>query len=287
MDGERGGFADLWMRERAKARRGSQMNGKSMDPEVAALVDRGLEVVPKVVASIAANFPRHVERAELIRAGALGVVEAAWRFDPARGVPFERFVALRIRGAVLDAVRADDWAPRSLRAAARRIEMVENSLTARYGRRPTTEELAAESGSTPEHVLKVKALVETSTVSRLDHGQSDDAGAPFRGEELVDRAQLDVVDMLEQAELLAYLHRAIDGLSPRQRRVILGQFVDGQTTAEIASELGVTRSRVSQLRTDALHELRRSITGQYGTVPDRKDQSTQTDAVPFPVSTTA
>ncbi len=287
MDGERGGFADLWMRERAKARRGSQMNGKSMDPEVAALVDRGLEVVPKVVASIAANFPRHVERAELIRAGALGVVEAAWRFDPARGVPFERFVALRIRGAVLDAVRADDWAPRSLRAAARRIEMVENSLTARYGRRPTTEELAAESGSTPEHVLKVKALVETSTVSRLDHGQSDDTGAPFRGEELVDRAQLDVVDMLEQAELLAYLHRAIDGLSPRQRRVILGQFVDGQTTAEIASELGVTRSRVSQLRTDALHELRRSITGQYGTVPDRKDQSTQTDAVPFPVSTTA
>jgi len=77
-----------------------------------------------VVASIAANFPRHVERAELIRAGALGVVEAAWRFDSNRGVPFERFVATRIRGAVLDAVRADDWAPRSLRAAARRIEIV-------------------------------------------------------------------------------------------------------------------------------------------------------------------
>ena len=287
MDGERGGFADLWMRERAKAQRGSHMNGQSMDPEVAALVDRGLEVVPQVVASVAANFPRHIERAELIRAGALGVVEAAWRFDPARGVPFERFVALRIRGAVLDAVRADDWAPRSLRAAARRIEIVEGSLTARYGRRPTTEELAAESGSTPERVLKVKALVETSTVGRLDHGQSDDTGAPFRGEELVDRAQLDVVDMLEQAELLAYLHRAIDGLSPRQRRVILGQFVDGQTTAEIASELGVTRSRVSQLRTDALHELRRSITGQYGTVPDRKDQPTQTDPASFPVSTTA
>jgi len=287
MDGERGGFADLWMRERAKAQRGSHMNGQSMDPEVAALVDRGLEVVPQVVASVAANFPRHIERAELIRAGALGVVEAAWRFDPARGVPFERFVALRIRGAVLDAVRADDWAPRSLRAAARRIEIVEGSLTARYGRRPTTEELAAESGSTTERVLKVKALVATSTLGRLDYGHSDDTGATFGSEELVDPAQLDVVDMLEQAELLAYLRQAIDGLSHRQRRVILGQFVDGQTTAEIASELGVTRSRVSQLRTDALHELRRSITGQYGTVPDRKDQPTQTTAAPFPLSTTA
>jgi RNA polymerase sigma factor for flagellar operon FliA len=165
--------------------------------------------------------------------------------------------------------------------------MVENSLTARYGRRPTTEELAAESGSTTERVLKVKALVATSNVGRLDHGQCDGSGTPFVGDELVDRAQLDVVDMLEQAELLAYLRQAIDGLSHRQRRVILGQFVDGQTTAEIASELGVTRSRVSQLRTDALHELRRSITGKYGTVPDRKDQSTHTDAAPFPLSTTA
>ncbi|MSZ23851.1 MAG: sigma-70 family RNA polymerase sigma factor [Actinobacteria bacterium] len=286
MGGERGGFADLRERERAHARRGSHMNGQSMDPEVAALVERGLEVVPKVVASIAANFPRHVERAELIRAGALGVVEAAWRFDSARGVPFERFVATRIRGAVLDAVRADDWAPRSLRAAARRIEMVESSLTARYGRRPTTEELAAESGTTTDRVITVKALVETSVVGRLDHGQSDDAAVGFRPHEPVDRAQRDVVELLEYAELLAYLREAIDGLSQRQRRVILGQFVDGQTTMELASELGITRSRVSQLRADALRELRRSITGHYGPVPARKDESVQT-AASFPVSTTA
>ena len=263
------------------------MNKQSMDPEVAALVEKGLEVVPKVVASIAGHFPRHVERAELIRAGALGVVEAAWRFDPARGVPFERFVSLRIRGAVLDAVRANDWAPRSLRSAARRIELVENALTARYGRRPTTEELANESGSTVERVIKVKALLETSTVARLDQARSEDLGAPPRGEELVDRAQKDVVEVLEHAELLGYLREAIDGLTRRQRRVILGHFVDGQSTAELANELGVTRSRVSQLRTDALHELRRSITGHYGPMPPRRDQPTQVDATPFPLPTTA
>jgi len=263
------------------------MNGQSMDPEVAVLVERGLEVVPKVVASIAANFPRHVERAELIRAGALGVVEAAWRFDSTRGVPFERFVALRIRGAVLDAVRAEDWAPRSLRSAARRIELVENALTARYGRRPTTEELAAESGTTAEQVIKVKALLETSSIARLDQGYSEESNRPNRSEELVDGSQLGVVELLEQAELLSYLREAIEELPLRQRRVILGHFVDGQSTAELARELGVTRSRISQLRTDALHELRRSITGHYGPVPPRKDQPVQTGAGSFPLSTTA
>lgn len=263
------------------------MNGQSMGPEVAALVEKGLEVVPKVVASIAANFPRHVERAELIRAGALGVVEAAWRFDSTRGVPFERFVATRIRGAVLDAVRADDWAPRSLRAAARRIEMVESSLTARYGRRPTIEELAAEAGTSPEQVRKVKALLDTSVVGRLDQGQSDETAAGFRTEELADRGQRDIVELLEHAELLAYLRQALDELPQRQRRVILGHFVDGQTTAELAGELGVTRSRVSQLRTDALHELRRSIAGHYEPVPMRKDQPIQAGPATFPVSTTA
>jgi len=287
MGGERGGFVELWVRERAQARKGSHMNGQSMDPEVAALVERGLEVVPKVVASIAANFPRHVERAELIRAGALGVVEAAWRFDATRGVPFERFVALRIRGAVLDAVRAEDWAPRSLRSAARRIELVENALTARYGRRPTTEELAAESGTTVERVIKVKALLETSSIGRLDQGYSEESTSPNRSEEPADGSQLGVVELLEQAELLSYLREAIDELPLRQRRVILGHFVDGQSTAELASELGVTRSRISQLRTDALHELRRSITGHYGPVPPRKDHAVEAGAGSFPLPTTA
>lgn len=287
MGGERGGFVELWVRERAQARKGSHMNGQSMDPEVAALVERGLEVVPKVVASIAANFPRHVERAELIRAGALGVVEAAWRFDATRGVPFERFVALRIRGAVLDAVRAEDWAPRSLRSAARRIELVENALTARYGRRPTTEELAAESGTTVERVIKVKALLETSSIGRLDQGYSEESTSPNRSEEPADGSQLGVVELLEQAELLSYLREAIEELPLRQRRVILGHFVDGQSTAELASELGVTRSRISQLRTDALHELRRSITGHYGPVPPRKDHAVEAGAGSFPLPTTA
>ena len=81
-------------------------DGASMAPEVRRLIDRGLDLVPGIVAAMTTHFPRHVERAELVRAGSLGVVEAAWRFDPSRGVPFERFVTRRVRGAVLDALRA-------------------------------------------------------------------------------------------------------------------------------------------------------------------------------------
>ena len=263
------------------------MNGKSMDPEVTALIEQGLEVVPKVVASLAAHVPRHVERAELIRAGALGLVEAAWRFDPHRGIPFERFAATRIRGAVLDAMRADDWAPRSLRSAARRIEMVENSLIARYGRRPTMDELASESGSSREKVEKVKALLETCTVGRLDQGTTDEGATGSRSEDLVDGEQRDVADVLERAELLVYLREAINALPRRQREVIFGQFVEGRTAAELASELGVTRSRISQLRTDALHELRRSITGHYGPLPPRNDHKPQTESASLSLPTTA
>lgn len=251
------------------------MNGKSMDPEVTARIEQGLAIVPKVVASLATNFPRHVERAELVRAGALGLVEAAWRYDSTRGVPFERYAATRIRGAVLDAVRAEDWAPRSVRAAARRIALVESSLTARYGRTPTTEELASEAGTSPERVLKVKALVAQSAVASLDGQRSTPLTSEQGTDQIADLGQPDVVELLEQAELLRYLHEAVDALPRRQQIVIFGQFLEGRTTVDLAQELGVSRSRVSQMRADALDELRRSITGHYGPVPKRDGERSQ------------
>ena len=88
--------------------------------DTSALIEANLPLVHHVVLQVAGHFPRHVDRQELARAGALGLVEAAQRFDPSRGVPFDRFAARRIRGAILDAVRAVDWAPRSVRAQARR-----------------------------------------------------------------------------------------------------------------------------------------------------------------------
>ena len=91
------------------------------EKELHALIEQHLPLVRHVVFQVAVHFPRHVDREELATAGALGLVEAARRYDESRGVPFDRFAAQRIRGAILDAVRAADWAPRSVRTLARKL----------------------------------------------------------------------------------------------------------------------------------------------------------------------
>src|ERR671911_2171579 len=105
-------------------------------------IEEHLPLVRHIVFQVAVHFPRHVDREELARAGALGLVEAARRYDGSRGVPFQRFAAQRIRGAILDAVRAADWAPRSVRTLARKLETVEQRLATRLGRVPTLDEMA-------------------------------------------------------------------------------------------------------------------------------------------------
>src|SRR5215207_1540848 len=105
----------------------------------AKVIEEHLPLVRHIVFQVAVRFPRHVDREELARAGTLGLVEAARRYDGARGVPFERFAAQRIRGAILDAVRAADWAPRSVRTLARTLEETNQRLATSLGRPPTAE----------------------------------------------------------------------------------------------------------------------------------------------------
>src|SRR3954468_2894964 len=107
---------------------------KSESQGTAKLIEEHLPLVKHVVFQVAAHFPRHVDRDELARAGALGLVEAAQRYDPRRGVPFNRFAAQRIRGAILDAVRSADWAPRSVRTLARQLDQAEQRLATELGR---------------------------------------------------------------------------------------------------------------------------------------------------------
>src|SRR5690349_15558729 len=106
------GTASGWRGPVGPGERGDDMSG-------AAEIEQYLPLVEQIVVQVAVDFPRHVDRGELVRAGVLGLVEAGARFDAERGVPFDKFAARRIRGAILDAVRAADWAPRSVRARSR------------------------------------------------------------------------------------------------------------------------------------------------------------------------
>lgn len=237
------------------------MTMAELDPRTA--IEEHLPLVRHIVFQVAIRFPRHVDREELARAGALGLVEAARRYDGARGVPFERFAAQRIRGAILDAVRSADWAPRSVRTLARTLEETNQHLAAVLGRVPTLEEVAAALDTTPDALTRLQERVHRSVVLALDHHLPDaDGERQTLGDTLPDDG-LDPSETLERRELHAYVRDAVRLLPERQRLVVIGYFLEGRSSGDLARFLGVTESRISQLRSEGLAMLRDAIAAQY------------------------
>jgi RNA polymerase sigma factor for flagellar operon FliA len=181
----------------------------------------------------------------------LGLAQAARSWDPERAASFERHAATRIRGALLDELRGSDWASRSVRSRARRMARASDELTMRLGRAPTATELAAELGIDTAAVHRLTDDLHRATVvnyeSIVAEGDADDllpSGDHGPDQLLVDR------------ERRAYLTDAVLALPERLRAVVIGYFFEERPMLEIAAELGVTESRVSQLRAEALILLR-------------------------------
>lgn len=240
-----------------------------LSDEVARRVEAHLPLVKHIVFQVAVHFPRHVDRDELARAGAMGLVEAARRWDEVRGVPFDRFVAQRIRGAILDTVRAADWAPRSVRMLARRLEATEQRLATDLGRIPSPAEVAKALDLEPEELARLQGRIFRSVVLALEHE------VHMVGEEgltlvdvLSDPSELEPSEQLEQRELMAYLRDAVALLPERNRLVVVGYFLEGRTSKDLADFLGVTESRISQLRSESLEMLREVIEAQYRPAPE-------------------
>lgn len=232
------------------------------------LIEQHLPLVRHIVFQVAVNFPRHVDREELATAGALGLVEAARRFDESRGVPFDRFAAQRIRGAILDAVRAADWAPRSVRNLARRLESIEQRLATSLGRMPSSDETAEALGVTATELRRLQDKMFRSVVLALEYDVTDGDEDLTLVEVLTDDSTLEPSEELENRELHSYLRDAVNLLPERHRIVVAGYFLEGRKSQELADYLGVTESRISQLRSEALEMLREGITAQYGVTED-------------------
>ncbi len=232
--------------------------------ELNARIEANVPLVKHVVFQVAVHFPRHVDREELARAGALGLVEAARRYDEDRGVPFERFAAQRIRGAILDSVRAADWAPRSVRLLARRLESTEQQLASELGRVPNVDEMAQALGVSHDELARLRDRLFRSVVLALDHETSDDSDEDLTLVDVLrDQSAVEPSEELESRELHTYLRDAVKLLPERQRFVIVGYFLEGKTSQDLARFLGVTESRVSQLRSEALRNLKLGIESQY------------------------
>ena len=250
---------------RASRRRVHPVQGAgSMDSDLAEMIEKNLPLVKHVVFQVAVNFPRHVDRDELARAGALGLVEAARRYDEERGVPFARFAAQRIRGAILDFVRAADWAPRSVRNLARQLEQAEQHLATELGRVPNKEEVGEALGMNQSELSRLQDRMFCSIVLALDYETTDEVEKGLTlVDVLVDEHSIEPSSELETRELHGYLRDAISLLPERHRLVIIGYFLEGRTSQDLAGFLGVTESRISQLRSESLLMLQGGIQAQY------------------------
>lgn len=198
-----------------------------------------------------------MDHADLIQSGVIGLMDAVDRFDPERGLKFETYAVTRIRGAILDAVRAQDWVPRSVRRQARELDAAAESCRSRLGRTPSDAELADELGASLEQLDIARASTRHARVGELDAMTWTEMGGEGQplAETLADPfAEIPGAALEEQADRDA-LQEALRGLSERSRAVLTHSFVDGLTLAQIGRILGVTESRVCQLRTKALREL--------------------------------
>ena len=213
------------------------------------LVDEHLPLVRQVVSDISRRLPRHVRKDELESAAMLGLAQAARSYDPNRGIAFERHASNRIRGALLDELRGADWASRSVRARARRMQQTADELTVELGREPTREQLAAQLGVDPKALERLEDDVHRATV--LNYDSIVQQGA----EDLLPAGEQPEAVLLDR-ERRAYLMDAVLALPERLRQVVVGYFFDEQPMHRIADRLGVTESRVSQLRTEALALIR-------------------------------
>ena len=251
------------------AERPTTRSKKCTPEQICELVEANLPLVRHVLAGVTAHYPRHADRDELGQAAALGLVEAAHRYDPERGVPFERWASLRIRGAIVDAVRGIDFAPRALRAAGRELETATVALQNQRGRTPTTSELAAQLGVSTHDVVRLQGRIHGSLVVSLDAPTGDEGygGGTSLASSLVDTVAVNPAELLEERERASYLRDAVELLPERLREVISGYFLHGETSGELAARLGVSESRVSQMRSEALRLMRVGLQAQFTDAP--------------------
>jgi RNA polymerase sigma factor FliA len=214
------------------------------------VVQAHMPLVGHLVREMLARVPAHVSRDDLLSAGYAALVAAARGFDDARGVPFARFAAARVRGALLDELRGLDWASRSVRQRARRTDSARQELTAELGRTPAAAEVADRLGCSVEDITSADDDVQRAVVFSLQGFAT--AGA----EDVVTEPSAGPEEMIIRRERLGYLRHAVDALPERLRAVVQGYFFEERPMAQIAVDLGVTESRVSQLRAEALGLLR-------------------------------
>jgi RNA polymerase sigma factor FliA len=210
---------------------------------------------------MASGLPAHVEEADLISYGLLGLIGAIERFDLEREIKFETFAVARVKGAIIDELRSLDWVPRSVRARARDVEKAHAELEGVLQRAPTDEEMAEKLKMTVEEFQDALLAIANSSVLALDDlwtfADPEGSGGQISVLDTIhDPNAVDPETEAQSSELKDRLADAIESLPERERLVVALYYYENLTLREIGELLGVTESRVSQLHTKAVLALR-------------------------------
>jgi RNA polymerase sigma factor FliA len=235
--------------------------------------DRGLRdrliltyapLVKFVAGRLGSGLPAHVDEGDLVSYGLLGLIGAIERYDPERDVKFETYAMARIKGAIIDELRAMDWVPRSVRARARDIERAIVALEAKLHRAPTDEEIAERLGVTTGELDDSLTDISRSSIAALDElwtGSSGSGDQVSLIDTIEDPSGPQPAQVLDQTELREALGEAIARLPEREKLVITLYYYEELTLREIGEVLAVTESRVSQLHTKAILRLKARLAG--------------------------
>ncbi len=227
-------------------------------------------LVKYVAGRLSSGLPQTVDTADLVSYGVFGLIDAIDKFDPDRGIKFETYAIARIKGAIIDELRAMDWVPRSVRARAREFEAAYIALENRMKRVPSDAEIAQEMGVTSRELQAILTRLSYTSIISFEEiwaGGTDheDRGDPLGS--IADDSADDPVSIFETAELKEILAGAIERLPDREKTVIALYYYEGLTLKEIGAVLGVTESRVSQMHTKAVLRLRARLHAAQGFLP--------------------
>ena len=220
-------------------------------------------LVKYVAGRLGSGLPAHVDEGDLVSYGLLGLISAIERYDPARDIKFETYAIARIKGAIIDELRALDWVPRSVRSRAREIERAIAELEAKLGTAPTDEQIAERIGITVDELGDSLTDISRSSIAALDElwsvsGEGDQVSLMDTIEDTTGPRPVEALDETEMREALA---EAIARLPEREKLVVTLYYYEELTLREIGEVLGVTESRVSQLHTKAILRLKARLAG--------------------------
>jgi RNA polymerase sigma factor for flagellar operon FliA len=224
------------------------------------LLRENLSLVHHVARQLARGLAADADIDELVSAGTMGLMSALEAFDLGRGLAFSTFAVPRIRGAILDELRRQDHVPRSVRRKTRSIASAREMLTRTLGRSPDANEIAAELGVDAETLWRWQADVEGAVHVPLDRSATDRDGTTVSPAEFLGNGEELTDERLTREEEIAMLREALLALKDQERTVLSLYYFEELKAREIAEVMGVSESRISQIRSKALSQLRGALT---------------------------